>query len=613
MLLLSLILPALLYAGESDSESITPWEINQARFLVSDERTPPNLSDDQWQNVQLTHDWGQSLTGYGGFGWYRIHVSIDALEHHLWAIYLPKLSMNAAVWLNGHLIGSGGSFDEPMSRNWHRPLMFSMPAYMLKKGANVVDVRIKAYPDNGGGLSPLYIAPEEKLAEIYDRQMLINIESLKVIFFLMAWLAMMTMLLWYLRRKDTLYGWFSLACLIVCLYIVNFFVRDIPVGRDLWEWLHHLSMDAFVASIIMFLHRWTGLKRKLFEQAMWVWVISSYLFMLIQSNTDIHDYQYIHVGTVLGVLYFLSVILSYWRERRELVYLVMLFAFGACAAMGINDWYIALNHYAYKYPYLMPYGAPIMMIVVAIFLMVHFAQLQRRAERFSIELKEKVVETTERLNAEHEVVRKLEHENLICDERERMMQDLHDGLGGQLVSALSQVNNAQASGQHLKQTISDALLDLRLVIDSLDEDNRDLATMLGMLRMRLEPQLKASGIKLGWNLIGDSELDGFGHETSLHLLRIVQEAITNAIRHANCSEIQMTIDSHDGEVCIAVADNGIGIGDARAGRGTGNMRRRAEKIGAQLTIDSSESGVKVQIRLLSGREASASAQQGSPL
>ena len=178
------------------------------------------------------------------------------------------------------------------------------------------------------------------------------------------------------------------------------------------------------------------------------------------------------------------------------------------------------------------------------------------------------------------------------------MRDLHDGLGGQLVSALSQVNHYQISEPTLKQTLSDALLDLRLVIDSLDEDNSDLTTMLGMLRMRLEPQLRSSGITLGWKLIGDPEVDGFSHETSLHLLRIVQEAITNAIRHARCSEIQMSIRADAGEVTVCIADNGVGIGDAVAGRGTGNMRRRAERIGAHLSIDSIEHGVKVQVRLL---------------
>jgi len=176
-----------------------------------------------------------------------------------------------------------------------------------------------------------------------------------------------------------------------------------------------------------------------------------------------------------------------------------------------------------------------------------------------------------------------------------MMQDLHDGLGGQLVSALSQVHHHESSEQDLEQTLSDALLDLRLVIDSLDEDNRDLTTMLGMLRMRLEPQLKAGGIKLNWMLHDDADLGELGHETALHLLRIVQEAITNAMRHAQCTEINLVIAALDGKACIRVEDNGMGMGNANAGRGTGNMRRRANKIGAELMVHSSEQGVKIQI------------------
>lgn len=163
------------------------------------------------------------------------------------------------------------------------------------------------------------------------------------------------------------------------------------------------------------------------------------------------------------------------------------------------------------------------------------------------------------------------------------------------MSALSQVHHHQSSNQGLKQTLSDALLDLRLVIDSLDEDNRDLTTMLGMLRVRLEPQLKAGGIKLNWILNEDADLGELRHETALHLLRIVQEAITNAMRHAQCSEINLVIESLDGKACIRVEDNGMGMGNAKAGRGTGNMRKRAQKIGADLIVQSSEHGVTVQV------------------
>ncbi len=595
MLLLSLMLPTWLCAAESALETVPPWEINQAKFLVNDEMTPPQLSENQWQDVLLPHRWSHDLGGPIGVGWYRLHLSVDSSDHHLWVIYLPKLSMNASIWLNGNMIGKSGHFEEPISRNWNRPLLFSIPAPLLKQGDNVVEIRVKAYADNGGGLAPVYIGPEEVLSATYEWRTLLLNSIPTITFFMIIWLALMAALLWFMRRQDSMYGWFALACLWACLYLSNHFIRDIPVSRDLWEWCFHLSMDAFAGSIVVFVHRWIGLQRRWLEYLMWGWIVSAYLLLLVLGDYKIAHMNFIHIGAIIGGCYVVWLMACCWWQRREKVFLFILATYAINVSCGVHDWYVVLNKTAYENAYLMPYAVPLQLIVIAVYLMLRFARLQQRAERFTFELQEKVEETTEHLNAEYDMVRQLEKKQAICDERERMMQDLHDGLGGQLVSALAQVNNHQTCEANLKQTLSDALLDLRLVIDSLDEDNCDLSTMLGMLRMRLEPQLKASGIKLNWMLNDDSDLDDFGHETALHLLRIVQEAITNAIRHAQCTEINMVIESLDGRVAIRVEDNGIGMSHAKPGRGTGNMRRRAKKIGAELMVESSTSGVKVQI------------------
>ena len=84
---------------------------------------------------------------------------------------------------------------------------------------------------------------------------------------------------------------------------------------------------------------------------------------------------------------------------------------------------------------------------------------------------------------------------------------------------------------------------------------------------------------------------------NLHLARIVQEAITNVIKHANATTITVATNDHS----ITIADDGRGISDAaldrrRGGHGIQGMRRRSERIGGRLEISRTDEGTIVILR-----------------
>ena len=69
------------------------------------------------------------------------------------------------------------------------------------------------------------------------------------------------------------------------------------------------------------------------------------------------------------------------------------------------------------------------------------------------------------------------------------MADMHDGIGGQLISKLSLVENGEASKEQVAAALRECIDDLRLAIDSLEPAGDDLLPVLGNLRYRLEPRL----------------------------------------------------------------------------------------------------------------------------
>jgi signal transduction histidine kinase len=133
---------------------------------------------------------------------------------------------------------------------------------------------------------------------------------------------------------------------------------------------------------------------------------------------------------------------------------------------------------------------------------------------------------------------------------------------------------------------------MRRAIDALAADDSDLLAALGNMRFRMEPRLRAVGMELQWdarNLPEEVDLDP---NAVLPVLRIVQEALTNAIKHSKARVVRVTLGiDHDGDaqcLSVRVTDNGRGLAATGNGSGRGmlNMRNRAGRIGAFLKFES---------------------------
>jgi len=141
------------------------------------------------------------------------------------------------------------------------------------------------------------------------------------------------------------------------------------------------------------------------------------------------------------------------------------------------------------------------------------------------------------------------------------------------------------------------------MIDSLDPGERDIPALLGAMRSRLEPQLTSSGMKFQWQFSEIPPIPDFGPHKALQVMRIIQEAITNIINHADASLIRIharveTDPDKNQYVVIDIIDNGKGFSLAmQRGHGLNNMSQRAAAIDASLTISSEKAGTRVRLSL----------------
>ena len=120
------------------------------------------------------------------------------------------------------------------------------------------------------------------------------------------------------------------------------------------------------------------------------------------------------------------------------------------------------------------------------------------------------------------------------------MRDLHDGLGGQLVSIVALSERSAWEGDRIGDAARAALKDLRLVIDAMDDIDGDLMLALGAWRERTAAQLRPHGLPLEWHVLTPDGMPVHPELRPWHviqILRLLDEAVTNAVKHAGAKRI----------------------------------------------------------------------------
>ena len=198
----------------------------------------------------------------------------------------------------------------------------------------------------------------------------------------------------------------------------------------------------------------------------------------------------------------------------------------------------------------------------------------------------------ERLALAHRQQLRVQQLESTLNERRRMMGEMQDGFGATLSSSLSALERGSMSAGEAASVLRECVDDLRLMMDAQDPAAREVSTLLGMLRHRLQKRIEAAGIQLHWNIGDLTQRKGLEPTQSLDLLRVVQEAITNSLRHSGASNIEIAVRQVRAQIEVLVQDDGRGFnaGSSAGGRGIRSMQARAGRLGADISIES-ERGV----------------------
>ena len=206
-------------------------------------------------------------------------------------------------------------------------------------------------------------------------------------------------------------------------------------------------------------------------------------------------------------------------------------------------------------------------------------------------LQAKVSSQSTEIDQQTRLLIKEQRQRAMLEERARFTRDIHDGIGGQLLSLLLRVRSGELKKSEIAEEIQSGLHDLRLVVDSLDNIGEDLRAALSTFKLRIEPQMLAANIEFDWKQTQPLNAQITRAGGTLNLYRFMQEAITNVIRHADATRIEVSVDNdtYKNFLIVQISDDGVGFdieNNSLAGKGLKNLNSRAESLGAQLEIKS---------------------------
>lgn len=517
---------------------------------------------------------------------------------------VPSVRQNARLYLNGALLGDGGRFDEPVARNTRRPLFFALPSEQLLAGENTITIDAKTGADRFGFLSQVYVGPEKELRAFYDRTFFLRVTLAAVIAAIVVFVSLFFIVLWAYQRRRTEYAFFGLSGLSFAIFSFSFLTVNLPVSEKAWELYVCITLGAFAyLAAVLYVHRALGRNEPRVERT--ILALACAILVAICLAPGVWPYRISYfVWTPFCVLMGGYGLLRLFIETRKLpgneVHWIA--ASGALGlAYGLHDLGLFVGLLDWSRGQIVPYAISLIIVWHGFVLMSRLVSTSRELEALNANLENTIDERTRTLQRTFDELRDSEEARVLSDERHRIMADMHDGVGGQLVSALTILRSNDNANEDAVASLEFALDDLRSVIDSMDVSPNDLGSLLDLVRVRFEPSMKARGIELRWEV---GELRGptdFNPVHALNLLRILQESFSNALKHSDATRITLkAAEDSLGKLTIELQDNGKGFDTTgKRGRGMGNLERRAIAIAATLHIESRTEGENrgTQIRI----------------
>jgi len=568
-----------------------------------------------WASVALPHAIPRGIrpTGQDLYSqavttdWYRLDLSRLATSSELNYLYLPRWKTigQLAVYGDGQLIyQSEGSW---LNNGFNHPLWLRLSGAVDARPFATVVLRIDRAAGSGSALSTVWAGPARSLAWRYQIRQLLQVQLPYLGGFAFLVIGLFSLAVWLFRQRETIYLLFFAICTAAFIRLLHYHTggANLPIPDDWFGWMSVASLMWVIVFIHLFLERLHQRKER------WLTPVALATTLAVNIATMPGALKAMP-GIVMAtpLLYLLLLVLTIvltlkafrnaLRSRTPEVWLMGGW-FVITVASSIYDLALQNNQVSPEGVYTNGYGIMGLLVMLAYIMLKRYVGAMQAGEQANINLAQSLEKREAELAISYEKLRVVEQQQLLSHERQRLMQDMHDGLGSSLISAIRSVEHGGMSDTQVSQILKDCMDDLKLAIDSMEPVEADLLLLLATLRFRLEPRLEGTGITLLWQVHELPSLNWLEPSSALHILRIVQEAFANILKHTRATEICVSTGVEGDGVTVTISDNGKGFDVDTAlhngGKGLANQLRRAQFLGGEVRWQSTRQGASMTLWL----------------
>lgn len=555
--------------------------------------------------VDLARRWDRDFPGLGGHASYRVmlppHTGAEPM-----AVLFTRVGNQALVQVNGSTVQRWGTLGDPEFDATKTMRMVTLPAGLMHAdGPNELRVEVTLQAQRLGGLSVVLYGPQDTIQDLYDAQTLWRDFAMLVFAAGLVGMGSLTAVLWW-RQRDPFYGWFSLAAFLGVVRVLDRAWPDTPIPWPALGVIAATTYAAHIALICRFILLALGPVNRVLDRAIDVVIVVSVLLHTLAFALHLPVLMTIGFAIlpVLALAVFVLVLRAALSRRSARAWVLAGLMTGAIA-LGVHDVLLVrvagasglVNTY-------LQHGMFAFVLLMAWFIVERYSRTVEKFEALNADLTRRVDERERQLVEAFESLRVQQHHQSVARERQRIMREIHDGVGSHLVGLLNMVTRSGADPTALTEQVQMALDEMRMAVDSLQPSHDDLSTLLATLRFRLQPRLQSAGIEVVWDVAELPPLRQLSPAVVLHVQRILLESFTNVLKHAHASQVTVRVRWHDESesqptprLVLQITDNGVGLrADAPAqaalahGRGVNNMRARAATIGAVLRVEPAPGG-----------------------
>ncbi len=549
--------------------------------------------------VSLPYLWDREHPAQSGLMVFELPFSLTSPPVEPYGLTIPKISNGYSVHLNGVLLDRFGDLTRHDRSDAKLPRLIAVPPGALQS-TNVLRLMVGVDVGRQGGLSTVTLAPMELARAAYTPFWRWRVLGPQMVAIFSALVGLIGLLLWMTQPavradgtvgRDAVYLYGSLAEFCWVFRVADSLLESPPLPLPWWSVLSALSLWGWSSLTVLFcidVVGW-GQSRRLAGMRRWLGVLG---LLGLAAAVAARVYGWPPALTVwyglLGLTFLLFSLALVWQALQRGAGInsrLLAFAILVNVLIGLIDLYQLRVSPSMDGRSSLYYSSVLFGLVAALIVLRRFSSVSRQAQHLMGNLNSLVRQKEQALSISYERLEHVAREQARSGERSRILRDMHDGVGSHISTAMRQLQSGRASGDEVLQTLRDSLDQLKLSIDAMHLPPGDVTALLANLRYRLEPRLKACGIKLEWAVDAVEPLAGLDAGAMRQLQFMLFEAISNVMQHAQASQLRIEVRQTEQGVRIGLVDNGAGFdSDWASRRALKVIQARAKATGLQCTM-----------------------------